>query len=193
MELRNIPAAVIGRLPRYYRYLGELKENGVERISSGRLSSLMGVTASQIRQDLNHFGGFGQQGYGYNTDYLYREIGELLGLNDRHDMILVGAGNLGEALAAFINGSRLSQRFIAAFDVNEALFGKYISDVPVLSMTELKDFTENHSVSIAVLTVPGPEAAKPPRSLQSAGSVLYGILRMKNWSGPGISWWKMFI
>ncbi|MBR2122520.1 MAG: redox-sensing transcriptional repressor Rex [Lachnospiraceae bacterium] len=178
MERSNIPAAVVGRLPRYYRYLGELIENGVGRISSDRLSELMGVTASQIRQDLNHFGGFGQQGYGYNTSYLYQEIGELLGLNDRYDMILIGAGNLGEALAAFINGSRLNQRFIAAFDINEELFGRYISDVPVLSMQELKDFTQKHSVSIAVLAVPGPAAADA--AAQLAGCRIRAVWNFTN-------------
>ena len=101
MEQKQISKAVISRLPRYYRYLGELLEEGVERISSNELSVRMKVTASQIRQDHNNFGGFGQQGYGYNVDNLYTEIGKILGLDKRNDMIIVGAGNLGQALANY--------------------------------------------------------------------------------------------
>ena len=103
MEEREISKAVIKRLPRYYRYLGELMENGVERISSGELSKRMSVTASQIRQDLNNFGGFGQQGYGYNVKYLYEEIGKILGLDKKHNMIIIGGGNLGQALANYVD------------------------------------------------------------------------------------------
>ena len=99
MDEKNISQAVITRLPRYFRYLGELKSKGVERISSQELSKLMRVTASQIRQDFNNFGGFGQQGYGYNVDYLYVEIGKLLGLNKEHHLVIIGAGNLGQAIA----------------------------------------------------------------------------------------------
>ena len=102
MEEREISRAVIRRLPRYYRYLGELLENGVERISSNDLSKRMKVTASQIRQDLNNFGGFGQQGYGYNVKYLYTEIGKILGLEEDHNIIIIGAGNLGQALASLM-------------------------------------------------------------------------------------------
>ena len=101
MEEREISQAVIRRLPRYYRYLGELLENGVERISSNDLSKRMKVTASQIRQDLNNFGGFGQQGYGYNVKYLYTEIGKILGLEQHHNIIIIGAGNLGQAFANY--------------------------------------------------------------------------------------------
>ena len=97
--MNKISKAVVTRLPRYYRYLDELRQQNVERISSKELSKLMNVTASQIRQDLNNFGGFGQQGYGYNVQYLYDEIGKLLGLDVKHKMIIVGAGNLGQAIA----------------------------------------------------------------------------------------------
>ena len=100
---KEISQAVIRRMPRYYRYLGELLDSGVERISSNDLSARMRVTASQIRQDLNNFGGFGQQGYGYNVKYLYDEIGNILGINQRHNMIVIGAGNLGQALANYVN------------------------------------------------------------------------------------------
>ena len=103
MQDKSISQAVIGRLPRYYRYLGDLKDEGVERISSKELSILMKVTASQIRQDFNNFGGFGQQGYGYNVSYLYEEIGKILGLNEDHHLIIIGAGNLGRALTNYSN------------------------------------------------------------------------------------------
>ena len=101
VEQRKISRAVISRLPRYYRYLGDLLEAGVERISSNDLSKKMQVTASQIRQDLNNFGGFGQQGYGYNVQYLYDEIGKILGVNTTHPMIIIGGGNFGHALANY--------------------------------------------------------------------------------------------
>ena len=103
MEQKEISQAVIGRLPRYFRYLGELKDEGIERISSQELSDIMKVTASQIRQDFNNFGGFGQQGYGYKVEYLYQEIGKILGLDKTHHLIIIGAGNLGQALANYMN------------------------------------------------------------------------------------------
>ena len=160
MHDRYIPVAVIRRLPRYYRYLRNLKDSGVERISSGRLSEIMGVTASQIRQDLNHFGGFGQQGYGYNTGYLYNEIGELLGLNECHSMILIGAGNLGEAIIGYINSRELNHRFLAAFDIDERLFGTRIADVTVRPMSEMKEFAKANAIDIVALTVPAAAAVE---------------------------------
>ena len=106
MDNKEISQAVIARLPRYFRYLGELKNDGIERISSQELSDIMKVTASQIRQDFNNFGGFGQQGYGYKVEYLYEEIGRILGLDKTHNLIIIGAGNLGQALANYINFER---------------------------------------------------------------------------------------
>ena len=106
MDNKEISQAVIGRLPRYFRYLGELKDDGIERISSQELSAIMKVTASQIRQDFNNFGGFGQQGYGYKVEYLYEEIGKILGLHKTHNLIIIGAGNLGQALANYMNFER---------------------------------------------------------------------------------------
>ena len=126
MERKEISKAVISRLPRYYRYLGELIEEGVERISSNELSSRMKVTASQIRQDLNNFGGFGQQGYGYNVDNLYTEIGKILGLDKRNDMIIVGAGNLGQALANYQSFNEdYGYKVMALFDVNPKLIRNF--------------------------------------------------------------------
>ena len=123
MEEKEISKAVIKRLPRYYRYLGELIEEGVERISSNDLSKKMKVTASQIRQDLNNFGGFGQQGYGYNVKYLYTEIGKILGLDVQHPMIIIGAGNLGQALANYVDFEKRGFELVGIFDINPVLEG----------------------------------------------------------------------
>lgn len=154
MENKGISKAVISRLPRYYRYLGELLEQGVERISSNDLSEKMSVTASQIRQDLNNFGGFGQQGYGYNVQYLYDEIATILGLDEVHNMIIVGAGNLGQALANYVNFEKRGFKLVGLFDQKEELAGKKIRDIEIRPMTELSDFLRSTKVEIAALTVP---------------------------------------
>ena len=117
----KISTAVIKRLPRYYRHLGELMEIGVERISSSELSERMKVTASQIRQDLNNFGGFGQQGYGYNVKYLYEAIAKILGLDEKHNLIIIGAGNLGKAIAGYANFERRGFVITGIFDINPKL------------------------------------------------------------------------
>ena len=158
MEAKQISKAVIKRLPRYYRYLGELLEDNVERISSNDLSKKMRVTASQIRQDLNNFGGFGQQGYGYNVKYLYTEIGKILGLDTVHPMVIVGAGNLGQALANYMNFERRGFLFRGIFDNNPALFGKKIRDLEVQPMEELETFVKENEIDIAVLTIPKDSA-----------------------------------
>ncbi len=173
MEERRISKAVIKRLPRYYRYLGEMLNNGVERISSGELSNKMQVTASQIRQDLNNFGGFGQQGYGYNVQYLYDEIGKILGVNTTHPMIIIGGGNFGHALA---NYDFSKNGFItkAIFDIRPELAGTSIRGIPVLMMDELEEFVEEEQIEIAVLTLPKSkvqEAADQTGSLRNQGSV----------------------
>ena len=158
MDDKGISKAVVKRLPRYYRYLGELLEDGVERISSGELSERMKVTASQIRQDLNNFGGFGQQGYGYNVRYLYEEIGKILGLDRVHKMIIVGAGNLGQALANYASFERSGFKTIGLFDINPSLKGKSVRGVAVLMADELPAFIREHEVEIAALTLPKTEA-----------------------------------
>lgn len=157
---RKISSAVIGRLPRYYRYLGELKNEGIERISSGDLSKKMHVTASQIRQDLNNFGEFGQQGYGYNVEYLREEIGKILGLDQEHHMILIGAGNLGQALANYASFEKHGFLLKGIFDVNPALKGKKIRNIPVFMMEELEDFLSKNQIEIAALAIPKTEAAQ---------------------------------
>ena len=158
MEQRKISRAVISRLPRYYRYLGDLLEAGVERISSSDLSKKMHVTASQIRQDLNNFGGFGQQGYGYNVKYLYTEIGKILGLDRSHNFIIIGAGNLGQALANYASFERSGFILKSLFDVNPRLEGVTIRGIPVRMVDELKDFLKNNDIEIAALTLPKSKA-----------------------------------
>ena len=158
MEERNISQAVIRRLPRYYRYLGDLLDNEVERISSNDLSKRMNVTASQIRQDLNNFGGFGQQGYGYNVKYLHTEIGKILGLDNTHNFVIIGAGNLGQALANYVSFEKRGFVVKGLFDVNPNLEGVTIRGIPIRKMDELKSFIQDNNIEIAVLTIPKEKA-----------------------------------
>lgn len=160
LEHRKISRAVISRLPRYHRYLGDLLEEGVERISSNDLSKKMQVTASQIRQDLNNFGGFGQQGYGYNVKYLYTEIGKILGLDKTHNFIIIGAGNLGQALANYASFERSGFILKSLFDVNPRLEGMSIRGVQVRMMDELVDFLADNEIEIAALTIPKSKAVE---------------------------------
>ena len=169
MAEKEISQAVIGRLPRYFRFLGELKDEGVERISSQELSGIMNVTASQIRQDFNNFGGFGQQGYGYNVEYLYQEIGRILGLDKTHHLIIVGAGNLGQALANYMNFERRGFIFTGVFDNSPALYGRKIRGIEVRPMEEVADFVEQNNVDIAVLTIPKNSAEEVAERLVSVG------------------------
>ena len=169
MEEKEISQAVIRRMPRYYRYLGELLDAGVERISSNDLSSRMNVTASQIRQDLNNFGGFGQQGYGYNVKYLYEEIGKILGLNTTHYVIIIGAGHLGQALANYVKFEKLGFVITALFDVDPKLIGKDVRGIPILSLDDLPGYINSHTVDIATLTMPKAAAATIANELASLG------------------------
>jgi len=169
MDEKNISQAVISRLPRYLRYLGELKDSNVERISSQELSELMHVTASQIRQDFNNFGGFGQQGYGYKVNYLYDEIAKILGINKTHHLIIVGAGNLGQALANYMNFERRGFHFTGIFDCNEALQGKKIRDMYVQPMDNLETFVKENDIDIAVLTIPKTSAVQVAEQLVKCG------------------------
>lgn len=169
MEEKEISQAVISRLPRYFRYLGELKDEGVERISSQELSELMKVTASQIRQDFNNFGGFGQQGYGYNVEYLYKEIGKILGLDEKHNFIIIGAGNLGQALGNYLNFERRGFIFRGMFDKNPALVGKDVRGVKVMPMEEMECFVKENDIDIAVLTIPKSGAEEVAERLVANG------------------------
>ncbi|NBI89584.1 redox-sensing transcriptional repressor Rex [Lachnospiraceae bacterium] len=169
MVEKEISQAVISRLPRYFRYLGELKDEGIERVSSQELSDIMQVTASQIRQDLNNFGGFGQQGYGYNVEFLYEEIGKILGLDRKHNLIIIGAGNLGQALVNYVDFERRGFLFKGVFDINPALYGKKIRGIEVQCMEHMNQFVRDNNIDIAVLTVPKTEAAEIAERLISYG------------------------
>ena len=160
LEHRKISRAVISRLPRYYRFLGELLDAGVERISSNDLSKKMHVTASQIRQDLNNFGGFGQQGYGYNVKYLHSEIGKILGLDKTHNFIIIGAGNLGQALANYVSFEKSGFVLKSLFDVNPRLDGISIRGIRVRMMDELIGFLKENDIEIAALTIPKSKAVE---------------------------------
>lgn len=169
MERKEISKAVITRLPRYYRYLGELLEEGVERISSNDLSIRMKVTASQIRQDLNNFGGFGQQGYGYNVKYLYTEIAKILGIDRQHNLIIIGSGNLGQAIANYANFERRGFIVKGMFDVNPRLIGLVVRGIEIRGVEELEKFIVEHEVQIAALTIPKTKAPEIADRLVKAG------------------------
>ena len=160
METKNISQAVIKRLPRYYRYLGELLEKGVDRISSSKLSELMSITASQIRQDLNNFGGFGQQGYGYNVEYLYEEIGKILELDKERIMVVFGAGNLGRAISNHTEFHKIGIKVAAIFDNNKDIIGSDVNGIKILDVKNAPEYMNNNKVDIVVITVPKESAVK---------------------------------
>ena len=174
----NVSPAVIKRLPRYHRYLGDLLADGRLRISSAELSKIMNVTASQIRQDLNCFGGFGQQGYGYNVKYLHAKISELLGVTDGYRAVIVGAGNLGRALAATHMFERRGVERLALFDIDPDVVGTEIYGLPVYHIDELESYAREHKVSIGVLTVPKEAAEDAAMRLVRAGA--HGLWNFAN-------------
>ncbi|MGI6562402.1 MAG: redox-sensing transcriptional repressor Rex [Clostridia bacterium] len=151
---KKISLAVVRRLPRYYRYLYDLLQSGVTRISSRELSEKMGVTASQIRQDLNCFGGFGQQGYGYNVQNLFNEISKILGTDHRFNVIIIGLGNMGHALANYENFKKRGFDIIGIFDIKPELIGTTVNNIKVMHMDELDEFVKNNRVDIGILSVP---------------------------------------
>lgn len=157
---KSISMSVIKRLPRYYRFLGLLKEKNVQRISSLELSRQMGLTASQIRQDLNCFGGFGQQGYGYNVSMLYDEIGIILGVDNGNKTIMVGAGNLGQAISRHMSFEKRGFNLIGIFDEDKSLLGNEIRGLKVKSTDELETFCKRYSPIVAVLCVPNTKATE---------------------------------
>jgi len=166
---KKISSAVIRRLPRYYRYLGELKESKIQRISSGELSERMKVTASQIRQDLNNFGGFGQQGYGYNVEYLYDEIGKILGIDRTHSMVIVGAGNLGQAIANADDFAKRGFIIKGIFDNKKELEGRQIGSLNVMMTDRLADFIKSENIEILAITVPKDAARQVAKTAVDAG------------------------
>lgn len=169
LEEKKISSAVIKRLPRYYRYLSELLEKGIDRISSQELSKKMNVTASQIRQDFNNFGGFGQQGYGYNVSYLHDEIGKILGLEHHYKVIIVGAGNLGQALANYAGFVKRGFRISGIFDVNPSVIGQTINGIKVMSIDTVETFVQEEGVNIAALTLPKDQASRIAGKLAEMG------------------------
>lgn len=169
MSKNSISNSVIRRLPRYYRFLGELESNGYVRISSRELSEKMGLTASQIRQDFNCFGEFGQQGYGYNVSDLRGEIGRILGLDKLTPMILLGAGNLGKAIASHIDFHKKGFDLIGAFDTSADIIGKRIGELTVLDIDELESFCKANKPVAAILCVPTPAAGKMADVLTGCG------------------------
>lgn len=168
-EERKISMAVIRRLPRYYRYLGELLEHNVTKISSRELSEKMKVTASQIRQDLNNFGGFGQQGYGYNVESLHKEIGKILGLDQTHTMIIVGVGNLGQALANYTSFNKRGFELVGLFDINPRLVGMSIRGLEVMDIDKMEQFVKDNHVDIAILTMPKARVKETAEHLATWG------------------------
>ena len=169
MAKYNISMSVIKRLPRYYRFLGLLLDQGITRISSRELSAKMGLTASQIRQDFSCFGEFGQQGYGYNVEELKAEIGHILGVDNDHHLIMIGVGNLGHALLQNFPFSQCGFTVDAAFDVSPAVIGTAVNGVPICSMSELDTFIQSHSVDVVVLTIPQTVAQDTADHLISLG------------------------
>lgn len=166
---KKISIPVIKRLPRYYRYLGDLLDNNITRVSSKELSERMKVTASQIRQDLNNFGCFGQQGYGYNVELLYKEIQKILGLDRRYNLVIVGGGNIGQALLNYANFEKRGFHFIGIFDINPKLIGLNIRGIEIQDVDMLEGFLKSHSIDIAVLTLPKTNAVKVAQTIFRCG------------------------
>lgn len=169
MPKEGVSIQVIRRLPRYYRYLSELEAQGVEKISSTKLASVMSSTASQIRQDLNCFGGFGQQGYGYSVAGLREEIGKILGLDRPHNTILIGAGNLGRAIATHLNFEKLGFKLTAIFEKDDKLIGTTLRDITVLPDEEIEQYIKDNSVDTAILTMPKEAVEKLIDKLYDCG------------------------
>ena len=165
----DVSPAVIRRLPRYFRYLRELIRQGKLRVSSGELAEMMRLTASQIRQDLNCFGGFGQQGYGYNVNYLYARISELLGVSAGIRAVVVGAGDLGRALVRSSIFEKRGVDVVAMFDVDPERIGHDVAGIAVYDIRELGSFCRKTPVNLAVLTVPKEEAQQTAAGLQACG------------------------
>lgn len=151
---KKISIAVIKRLPRYYRYINELLDNGITKVSSKELSKRMHLTASQIRQDFNCFGGFGQQGYGYNVELLHKEIATLLGIPDPFNVIIIGAGNMGQAIAKYDNFTRRGFAFSGIFDVDPDIIGTEINGITVADVKTLEEFISENNIDIAILCIP---------------------------------------
>lgn len=181
-KTNDVPETVLRRLPRYYRFLGELKEKGVERISSSELSNRMTITASQVRQDLNYFGGFGQQGYGYRVEHLHEEIGKILGVNRQFAAILIGAGNLGKAIAMHIDFPSRGCQLCGIFDSNPRLTGESVGSLAIMHTDDLEAFCKENEPKVAVLCIPKENTQEIAEKL-----VEYGIKAFWNFSHYDLS------
>ena len=177
MQDNRISDAVIRRLPKYYRYLSELEAAGTERVSSSKMSNEMNLNASQIRRDLNCFGGFGQQGYGYQVVRLKHEIMKILGIGIPHNMVIVGAGNIGQALLKYKSFTNEGYHIVAVFDIAETLVGKNINGIVVRPMNNMTDFFSKNKVDIGIIAVPKPYAQKIANEL-----VLLGVKAIWNFA-----------
>jgi redox-sensing transcriptional repressor len=182
MKKSRVSSAVIRRLPRYYRHLDEMAQAGVVRVSSSALAQSLGLTASQIRQDLSCFGEFGQQGYGYNVKTLREEIAQILGMDRGHTAVVMGAGNLGRALIENFHFSLNGFQLLAGFDVRSDIVGREIAGTPILHIDQLEQFLGEHSVSVGVLTVSKPAAVATARRLVDLG--VRGIWNFTNMELP---------
>ncbi len=171
----SISMSVIRRLPRYYRFLSELNEQNVDRISSTKLAQIMNVTASQVRQDLNCFGGFGQQGYGYSVGQLKDEIKNILGLNNNYKAVLIGVGNFGKAVAMHMDFEKLGFKLIACFDKNKDKVGQKLNDLYVKDESELEDFCRQNHVDTAFLCI-------PKVAVENVLDALYGLGIKNYWN-----------
>ncbi|NLD18922.1 MAG: redox-sensing transcriptional repressor Rex [Clostridiales bacterium] len=165
----KISSAVIKRLPRYRRYLGELQKKGIDKISSNEFSSLIGYTASQIRQDLNNFGGFGQQGYGYSVSGLYSEISAILGLDRQYKMVIVGAGNLGQAIANHTYYYKAGFVVCGIFEINPRLIGIKINDIEVMDYENIVGYVEENQIDIGIICTTKDAAQEVADKLCFAG------------------------
>ena len=169
MGKTKVSNAIIRRLPRYRRYLGYLQTKGIKKISSNELSEMIGYTASQIRQDLNTFGEFGQQGYGYEVDKLYREINKILGLDREYRTVVVGVGNLGQAITNYTYYYKIGFNIIGLFDVNPRIIGNVINDVEVLDSAGLEEYVSREGIDIGIICVNRENAQQVADSLVSGG------------------------
>ncbi len=177
-----VSEAVIKRLPRYLRHLCELQRNDILRVSSKELSQRMGLTASQIRQDLSCFGEFGQQGYGYNIDFLFDSINKILGTDKGFNVIIIGAGNMGRAIA---NSESIQLRGFAIagiFDINEELIGSEINGIKVLDVNTIHEFIKTTKVDIAALTIPREQTKAVAKKMYE-----YGIKGLWNFSATDLT------
>ncbi|WFD10004.1 redox-sensing transcriptional repressor Rex [Tepidibacter hydrothermalis] len=166
---KQISMAVIRRLPKYYRYLRDLLDRDIYRISSKELSEIIGFTASQIRQDLNNFGGFGQQGYGYNVEELYNEIGKILGIDKGYNTVIVGAGNLGQAIANYSGFQKSGFEIKALFEANPRLIGLKIRDLEIFDIEDIEDYIKENDIEIAVICTPKESAQDIADRLSKSG------------------------